>query len=44
MEEYGCYIMKQQAMWGDMENDCQKGSKAATGSPLKQLIPNINRK
>jgi serine/threonine protein kinase len=40
LEEYGYYMNRS----GDMENDCRKGSEAATGSPPKQLVPIVNRK
>jgi hypothetical protein len=40
LEEYGYYMNR----LGEMENDCRKGSEAATGSPPKQLIPIVNRK
>lgn len=40
LEEYGYYMNS----LGDMENDCRKGSEAATGSPPKQLVPIVNRK
>ena len=40
LEEYG-YHKKSS---GDMENDRRKGSEAATGSPLKLLVPIVNRK
>ena len=40
LEDYGYYTNCS----GVMENDRRKGSEAATGSPLKLLVPLVNRK